>query len=101
MIVTRLQTSRTTHIVAGQKRSKIMRKTITHHEREWIKYRLALKNLTQVDIAALAGCTRPMVSNVIAGRKVSANVLAVLLRALGYESFEQLIADCSKHGGAA
>jgi transcriptional regulator with XRE-family HTH domain len=78
-----------------------MRKTITHREREWIKYRLALSNLTQVDIAARAGCTRPMVSNVIAGRKVSANVLAVLTRALGYESFEQLIADCSKQGGAA
>ena len=78
-----------------------MKKTITHSEKEWIKYRLALQNLTQGDIAARAGCTRPMVSNVIAGRKVSANVLAVLVRALGYESFEQLIADCSKQGGAA
>jgi transcriptional regulator with XRE-family HTH domain len=77
-----------------------MRKTITHHEREWIKYRLALKNLTQVDIAARAGCTPPMVSNVIGGRKNSANVIAVLIRALGYESFDQLIADCRKQGGA-
>jgi transcriptional regulator with XRE-family HTH domain len=78
-----------------------MRKTIMHHEREWIKYRLALKNLTQGDIAARAGCTRPMVSNVIAGRKVSANVITVLIRALGYESFDQLLADCSKQGDTA
>jgi predicted transcriptional regulator len=73
-----------------------MRKTITHHEREWIKYRLALKNLTQVDIAALAGCTSPMVSNVIAGRKVSANVSMALVKELGYKSFDELIAACHK-----
>jgi hypothetical protein len=39
-----------------------------------------------------------MVSNVIAGRKVSANVIAVLIRALGYESFEQLIAGANQGG---
>jgi transcriptional regulator with XRE-family HTH domain len=77
-----------------------MRKTITHSEKEWIKYRLALKGLTQTDIAIRAGCTRPMVSNVIAGRKVSANVSTALAKSLGYKSFDELIAAYDK-GGAA
>ena len=75
-----------------------MRKTITRHEKEWIKYRLALQNLTQGDIAARAGCTRPMVSNVIAGCKVSANVSMALVKALGYKSFDELIASYYKGG---
>jgi transcriptional regulator with XRE-family HTH domain len=78
----------------------MMGKTLTHSEGQWIKYQMALKNLTQRDIAARAGCARPMVSEVIHGRKVSANVRAALVKALGYQSFEELIAACGK-GGAA
>jgi transcriptional regulator with XRE-family HTH domain len=78
----------------------MMRKTLTHREGQWIKYQMALNNLTQLDIAARAGCTGPMVSHVIHGRKVSANVCMTLVKALGYKSLEELIAASGK-GGAA
>lgn len=78
-----------------------MGKTLTHHEGQWIKYQLAVNNLTQADIAARAKCTPPMVSHVIHGRKVSANVSMVLVKALGYKSLEELIATaCTPKGGA-
>jgi transcriptional regulator with XRE-family HTH domain len=77
-----------------------MRKTINHSEKEWIKYRMALKGLTQADIAARARCTRPMVTNVIAGRKTSANVTTALVRALGFRSFDELIAGANQEGMA-
>ena len=77
-----------------------MGKTITHREGLWIKYQMALKNLTQADIAAYAKCTQSMVSHVIHGRKVSANVYLALAKALGYKSFGELKAAHDK-GGAA
>jgi transcriptional regulator with XRE-family HTH domain len=73
-----------------------MGKTITHHEGLWIKYQMAIKNLTQADIAAYAKCTPPMVSHVIHGRKVSANVCLALVKALGYKSLNELIAAYAK-----
>ncbi|MDR0707945.1 MAG: hypothetical protein LBF60_08760 [Treponema sp.] len=77
-----------------------MGKTITHREGLWIKYQMSLKNLVQADIAAYAKCTQAMASHVIHGRKVSANVSMALSKALGYKSFDELIAACGK-GGAA
>jgi transcriptional regulator with XRE-family HTH domain len=77
-----------------------MRKTITYSEKEWIKYRLALKGLTQADIAARARCSRPMVANVLAGRKASANVTTALVKALGFRSFDELIAGANREGMA-
>jgi transcriptional regulator with XRE-family HTH domain len=77
----------------------MMRKTI-NHSKEWIKYRMALKGLTQADIAARAGCLRPMIANVIAGRKVSANVTTALVRALGFKSFDELITTANREGMA-
>jgi transcriptional regulator with XRE-family HTH domain len=70
----------------------MMGKTITHREGQWIKYQMALKNLVQADIAAYAKCTQAMVSHVLHGRKVSANVSMALVKALGYKSFDDLIA---------
>lgn len=75
-----------------------MRKMITHSESEWIKYRLALNNITQTDIAVCAGCTQSMVSQVIHGRKVSVNVTAALAKALEFKSFDELIAGASQEG---
>jgi transcriptional regulator with XRE-family HTH domain len=77
-----------------------MKTRITIREGQWIKYQMALNNLTQADIAAYAKCTPCMVSHVIHGRKVSANVRMALVKALGYKSLEELIAACGK-GGAA
>ncbi|MDR2246070.1 MAG: hypothetical protein LBE17_05265, partial [Treponema sp.] len=62
-----------------------MGKTIPHREGLWIKYQMALKNLTRAAIAAYAKCTPPMVSPVIHGRKVSRclieNVTQIKIRA--------------------
>ncbi|MDR2418011.1 MAG: helix-turn-helix transcriptional regulator [Treponema sp.] len=77
-----------------------MRKPITRREKEWIKYRLALKGLTQTDIVDRTGCSRPIVTNVIAGRKVSVNVTTVLVKALGFGSFDELIAAANQEGMA-
>jgi hypothetical protein len=78
-------------------RGKMMRKTITHSEKEWIKYRLALKGPTQTDTAARTRCTRLMATNVIAGRKTSANVTTALVRALGFRLFDELIAGAKEN----
>lgn len=43
--------------------------TITQKEAYWIKYQMALKGITRADIAKHAGCTLPMVSQVIYGCK--------------------------------
>ncbi|MDR2634188.1 MAG: hypothetical protein LBC51_11305, partial [Treponema sp.] len=45
---------------------------MTHEEVQWIKYQMALNKITQSDIATIAGCSFPMVSQVIHGRKRSA-----------------------------
>jgi predicted transcriptional regulator len=64
---------------------------MTHEEVQWIKYQMALNKITQSDIATIAGCSLPMVSQVIHGRKRSANVQSSLVKALGYDSFKKLI----------
>lgn len=66
---------------------------ITHKETHWLKYQMALKGITQVDIASYAGCTRPMVSQVLHGRKQSVKVRTALAQAFGYASFDTLLAD--------
>lgn len=59
---------------------------------------MAFKNLTQTDIAVYANCTLllSMVSHVIHGRKISANVNTALAKGLGYKSFDELIAAYAK-----
>lgn len=72
--------------------------SITRKETCWIKYMIAVKGITLTDIARYAGCTPPMVSQVIYGRKRSAKVRKAIMTALGYDSFEKLLAGCEKHG---
>ena len=72
------------------------RSKMTHREVQWVKFQLALKRISLRDIAASAGCSIPMVSQVIHGHKQSANVRMVLLQALEYPSFEDLLADCRR-----
>ncbi|MDR3341814.1 MAG: helix-turn-helix transcriptional regulator [Treponema sp.] len=78
----------------------MMGKKTTHREGHWIKYQMALKDITQADIASRVGCTVSMVSRVIHGRKASAKVSMALVKALGYQSFEEMIATCGKGGVA-
>lgn len=70
---------------------------ITHQETHWLKYQMALNGITQPDIASCAGCSRPMVSQVLHGRKQSKKVRNVIAQALGYNSFEKLLAS-EEHG---
>jgi transcriptional regulator with XRE-family HTH domain len=74
---------------------------MTHREAQWIKYQMALKRITQDNVAVSAGCSQPMVSQVIRGRKHSTNVCLALTQALGYPSFEKLIEDYENHGDIA
>lgn len=63
---------------------------------KWITYQLRLRNLTHADIAARAGCSRPTVSNVLAGRVSSSNVYTVLSRILGFSTMSELLAYSAK-----
>jgi predicted transcriptional regulator len=65
--------------------------SITHKETHRIKYQMALKGITQSAIAKYAGCTQPMVSQVLHGGKQSKKVQKVLASSLGYESFDRLL----------
>jgi predicted transcriptional regulator len=71
---------------------------ITRKESFWIKYQMSLKGITQFAIARYAGCSQPMVSQVLHGRKRSANVQSALIRVLGYDSFKKLIEDANCGG---
>jgi predicted transcriptional regulator len=66
---------------------------IAHEKTHWIKYQMALKGIKQIDIANHAECTCPMVSQVLHGRKRSEKVRGILAQALGYESFDKLLAN--------
>jgi transcriptional regulator with XRE-family HTH domain len=53
---------------------------------------LRLRSITQIEVAAKAGCNNRMVSDFLRGRKNSEKVKKALAEVLGYESFEKLIA---------
>ena len=59
---------------------------------KWVTYQLRLKNLTHTDIALRAGCSRPTVSNVLAGRTSSSKVYIVLCDVLGCSTLAELLA---------
>jgi transcriptional regulator with XRE-family HTH domain len=56
----------------------------------WIKFKMKLNGITQYDIAAQAGCSAPMVSQVLGGYKNSERVKAAIIRILGRECLEGL-----------
>jgi transcriptional regulator with XRE-family HTH domain len=74
-----------------------MRK-ITYKETHWLKYQMAIKGITQDDIASQAGCSQPMVSQVLYGRKRSVKVRNALAQAFGYTSLENLLIEYEKQG---
>lgn len=58
---------------------------------KWVAYQLKLRNLTHADIALRAVCSRPTVSNVLAGRFSSSNVYNVLCSILGFSTMNELL----------
>lgn len=60
---------------------------------KWVTYQLRLKNLTHTDIALRAGCSRPTVSNVLAGRTSSRKVYITLCDILGLSTISDLFAN--------
>jgi len=73
-------------------RRKAMGITITPQKGCYINYMLRLRSITQIEVAAKAGCNNRMVSDFLRGRKNSEKVKKALAEVLGYESFEKLIA---------
>ncbi len=67
----------------------------------WINYQLKLAGLNHDDVARKAGVTRPLVTNVIAGRRSSERVKNALCSALGYPSWQTLVAASRGKGRAA
>jgi transcriptional regulator with XRE-family HTH domain len=65
---------------------------MTHREIQWIKYQMALKRITQKDIATNAGCSQAMVSQYLYGRKRSVKVYKAIKATLGYD-FQKLLLD--------
>jgi hypothetical protein len=66
----------------------------------WIKFKMNLNGITQYDIAAQAGCSPSMVSQVLGGLKNSERVKAAIIRFFGREVFETMTVSTRK-GGAA
>ena len=58
----------------------------------WIKYQLDLRNLTYRSVAEKANVSENMVHNFVKARKRSVRVCMALVEALGYESFNALVA---------
>ena len=59
---------------------------------KWVSYQLRLKGITLTEVAQVAGCSLPTVSNVLAGRHSSAKVYIVLCNILGYSAVSDLFA---------
>lgn len=64
---------------------------LSSEQGKWVTYQLRLKNLTHTEIALRAGCSRPTVSNVLAGRTSSSKVYIVLCDILGYSTLSDLL----------
>jgi hypothetical protein len=73
--------------------------TINPRKGCWVNYQLRLAGITQAAVAQRAGCNNRTVSDFLRGRKNSERVRKALADALGYESFEQLLAASRGHDG--
>ena len=58
---------------------------------KWITYQLRLRGITHIELAKRAGCSRPLVSNVLAGRASSSKVYTALCIILGYSALSELL----------
>lgn len=63
---------------------------------KWISYQLRLRNITQYDLAKLAGCSQPTVANTLAGRTSSTKVYTVLCDLLGYDIIGEMLNGSSR-----
>ena len=63
---------------------------LSSHQGKWISFQLKLKNITHDDVAEKAGCSRPSVTNVLAGRYTSSRVYEALCNILGCSMSELL-----------
>lgn len=64
---------------------------LTSDKGKWVTYQLRLRGLTHTELARLAGCSRPTVSNVLAGRTSSSKVYIALCDILGFSSISELL----------
>jgi transcriptional regulator with XRE-family HTH domain len=71
---------------------------VTRIQGYWIKFKMAINGITQYDIAAQAGCSSQMVSQVLKGRKNSERVKAAIIHILGQEVFETMTVRTRKGG---
>jgi transcriptional regulator with XRE-family HTH domain len=77
-----------------------MAQRITYAQGCRIKYRLHLGKITQETVAEHAGCSAVMVAQFLRGVKGSDKIKFALLKLLGYEDFDELVAPFHE-GGAA
>jgi len=88
----------------AQKMSRRNRKAlgirIKPKEGLWIKYQLGLNEISLTNIAERLGVSVPVISAVLRGKRKSAFIEKGVSQALGYSSFETMIAAAHK-GGAA
>ena len=66
------------------------KRLIGNAESCWLRYQLALKGITQEDVAAKSSRAFSMVSMVISGERRSKNVETALAEMLGYGSWDEL-----------
>jgi len=76
----------------SRRNRKIVGIRIKPNEGLWIVYQLRLKGISQTDMAARLGVTLPTVNLVLRGVRRSTRVEDALYQALGYPSFEAMIA---------
>ena len=58
----------------------------------WVNYQLRLKGINQTDLSRKLGINQSTITNVLAGKRRSVRVEEALYQALGYPSFEAMIA---------
>ena len=80
---------------------KIVGVRIKPREGMWINYQLRLRGITHQELADRLGLKRESVTKIITGSRHSTRVENALYQTLGYPSFEAMIADSRRNGGAA
>jgi len=85
----------------SRRKRKIVGIRIKPNEGLWIIYQLRLKGISQTEMAARLGRSLKTVNDVLRGRQHSTPVEDALYQALGYPSFESMIAASRGKRGTA
>ncbi len=80
------------------KKSRATGRPVTPAEGAWLRCQLILRNLTYKPIIIKSGCSQPMITHFLKGRKNSDKVKNALADVLGYESFDALLAASREKG---